>query len=587
MIRMNVNNIKYISLILLLGSIFSITLNSEIYSQDNNQTLKDDITDTKPNILVIVADDFGFSDLKPYGGDIIAPNLEQLSNESSLFTNFHIMPVCSPSRSVIMTGVDVHKNGMGTMDVVITPNQVGKPGYETYLNDKVTTIAQILKDSGYHTYMTGKWHLGENIENWPFNRGFEESYSLLHGGANMWNGAIPISAYEAFWVKNDEKIAYPNGTYSSNLYADELIKMIDKNHGDNKPFYAYLAFQSTHWPLQAPAEFIEANDGRYDMGWDKLREQRLDNQKRLGIFDQNVELSPSTTEGWAVVTAWDDLTPEQKSFESKKMEVFAAMAQAMDYNIGKVIDHLKNIGEYNNTLIIFTSDNGAEAEDVYDLKLREDIVQEVNQFIATQNNSESNLGNANSFISYGPGWAEASNTPFKGFKGFLTEGGIKVPFILKTPGDSEYKVENSLTFVSDVVPTLLDYTNSTYPNVLENGVEPEPLVGKSLKPILENQSSTIYNDNEFVPLEYFGNKAVYKGNWKALNLIAPFGGNNTWNLYDIEKDPSETNNLALEEPELLNEMINAYDSFANNTNIIPPDYATSDISISDEISVTG
>ena len=584
---MNVNNIKYISLILLLGSIFSITLNSETYGQDNNQTSKDDITDTKPNILVIVADDFGFSDLKPYGGDIIAPNLEQLSNESSLFTNFHIMPVCSPSRSVIMTGVDVHKNGMGTMDVVITPNQVGKPGYETYLNDKVTTIAQILKDFGYHTYMTGKWHLGENIENWPFNRGFEESYSLLHGGANMWNGAIPISAYEAFWVKNDEKIDYPNGTYSSDLYADELIKMIDKNHGDNKPFYAYLAFQSTHWPLQAPAEFIEANDGRYDMGWDKLREQRLDNQKRLGIFDQKVELSPSTTEGWAVVTPWDDLTPEQKSFESKKMEVFAAMAQAMDYNIGKVIDHLKNIGEYNNTLIIFTSDNGAEAEDVYDLKLREDIVQEVNQFIATQNNSESNLGNANSFISYGPGWAEASNTPFKGFKGFLTEGGIKVPFILKTPGDSEYKVENSLTFVSDIVPTLLDYTNSTYPNVLENGVEPEPLTGKSLKPILENQSSTIYNDNEFVPLEYFGNKAVYKGNWKALNLIIPFGGNNTWNLYDIEKDPSETNNLALEEPELLNEMINAYNSFANNTNIIPPDYATSDISISDEISVTG
>jgi arylsulfatase len=269
------------------------------------------------------------------------------------------------------------------------------------------------------------------------------------------------------------------------------------------------------------------------------------------------------------------------------MEVFAATAQAMDYSIGKVIDHLKNTGEYNNTLIIFTSDNGAEAEDVYDLKLREDIVQEVNQFITTQNNSESNLGNANSLISYGPGWAEASNTPFKGFKGFLTEGGIKVPFILKTPGDSEYKVENSLTFVSDIVPTLLDYTNSTYPNVLENGIEPEPLAGKSLKPILENQSSTIYNDNEFVPLEYFGNKAVYKGNWKALNLITPFGGDNTWNLYDIEKDPSETNNLASEEPELLNEMINAYNSFANNTNIIPPDYATSDISISDEISVTG
>ena len=564
----------------------SLSLTPSIYGQENNTDNATYSDDNRPNILVIVADDFGFSDLKPYGGDIIAPNLEKLANESSLFTNFHIMPVCSPSRSVIMTGVDVHENGMGTMDVVITPNQVGKPGYETYLNDKVTTIAQILKDSGYHTYTTGKWHLGENQENWPYNRGFEESYTLLHGGATNWNGAIPISTYHAFWVKNNEKIAYPNGTYSSDLYADELIKMIDKNSNNTKPFYAYLAFQATHWPLHAPSEYIEANDGRYDMGWDQLREQRLENQKKMGIFNDTIELGPSWEKGWAAVEKWDNLSSDQKSYESKKMEVYAAMAQAMDHNIGKVIDHLKKIGEYNNTLIIFTTDNGGESEKSDDLKIREDIVKEANQFIATQNNSESNLGNANSFISYGPGWAQASNTPFKAFKGFLSEGGIRVPFIVKTPGDSEYDLQNSMTFVSDVVPTLLDYASATYPDTGNKGIQLEPLAGKSIKPILEDEIDKIYQDNEFVPLEYFGNKAVFNGYWKALNLGIPFGGDNTWHLYDLNNDPSETTDLSSEQHDLLNKMVSSYNEFANQTGIIEPDFKA-DTPITNEISVPG
>ena len=203
-----------------------------------------------PNILLIVADDFGWSDLKPYGGDIIAPNLDKLANESLVFTNFHTMPVCSPSRSVFLTGVDPHNNGMGTMDVILTPNQKGQPGYETYLNDKVTTVAQILNDSGYHTYTTGKWHLGMDIQNWPINRGFEESFTLLHGVATMWNGSFPANIYNVTWVKNDQEVQYPNGNYSSDVYANDMIDMIAKNHGDGKPFFGYLAFQANHFPLQ-------------------------------------------------------------------------------------------------------------------------------------------------------------------------------------------------------------------------------------------------------------------------------------------------------------------------------------------------
>ncbi len=557
------------------------TIPGSVFGQNDNK-----MDDKRPNILVVVADDFGFSDLKPYGGDIIAPNLDKLANESSIFTNFHIMPVCSPSRSVIMTGVDVHKNGMGTMDVVIAPNQVGKPGYETYLNDKVTTIAQILKDSGYHTYTTGKWHLGDKPNNWPYNRGFEESYTLLHGGASNWNGAFPISAYLGFWVKNNEKIAYPNGTYSSDLYADELIKMISKNSNDSKPFYAYLAFQANHWPLQAPAEYIESNDGRYEMGWNELREQRLENQKKLGIFDQSTELGPSLEGFQAIKKGWDDLTTEEKSYESKRMEVYSAMAQAMDYNIGKVIDHLKKIGQYENTLIIFTTDNGATGTEIDKLELREDIKKEAEQMLATYNNSESNIGSASSFLAYGPGWAQGSNTPFKGFKGLLTEGGIRVPFIVKTPGESEYKLQDGLTFVSDVVPTLLDYAGATYPKTGNNGNQLEPLAGKSIIPVLEGQTDKIYQDTEFVPLEYFGNKAVFNGNWKALNVGTSYGGDSKWHLYDLNNDPSETNDMSSEQPGLLNKMVATYNEFANQTQIIEPNYS-SDTSIPDETEATG
>ena len=327
-------------------------------TQGSNQTSSsvNVVTGESPNILLIVADDIGWSDLKPYGGDIISPNLEAFANQSLLFTNFHVMPVCSATRSVFLTGVDVHKNGMGTMDVVLTPNQKGKPGYETYLNDRVATVAEILRDSGYHTYLSGKWHLGHNQQNWPYNRGFEESFALLNGAGTMWNGTFPIDAYKVTWANNSQLAPYPNGKYSSDLYADDIIDMIAKNHGDNKPFFGYLAFQANHFPLGAPNNYLSANEGRYDMGWDKLREQRLDNQKNLGLIAESAELSPRAAE----VKPWDQLTAAEMSNESKKMEVYAATAQAMDYNIGKVLDYLKKIGEYDNTLIIFVSDNGGE-----------------------------------------------------------------------------------------------------------------------------------------------------------------------------------------------------------------------------------
>ena len=566
---------------------FSQPLTTANDTQGSNQTSSSSLnvaTGESPNILLIVADDLGWSDLKPYGGDIISPNLDALANQSLLFTNFHAMPLCSPTRSVFLTGVDVHKNGMGTMDVMLTPNQKGKPGYETYLNDRVTTVAEILRDSGYHTYLSGKWHLGHNQENWPYNRGFEESFALLNGGGTMWNGSFPIDAYKVTWANNSQLVPYPNGKYSSDLYADDIIDMIAKNHGDNKPFFGYLAFQANHFPLGAPANYLNANEGRYDMGWDKLREHRLDNQKKLGVITESAELSPRAAE----VKPWDQLTAAEMSNESKKMEVYAATAQAMDYNIGKVLDYLKKIGEYDNTLIIFASDNGGESQVVEHLKLTPDITSDVQKYLLTLNNTEANMGNWNSLVSYGPGWAQVSNTPFNGFKGQLTEGGIRLPFLMKLPSSNQtHEIVNDFATGDDLIPTFLDYANATYPDTYK-GNKIEPLAGKSILPFLEqNNLANLHPENETIPLEYLGQEAVYKGNWKAINLPKELGGDNQWHLYDIGIDPQESNDLSKEQPALTKELITAYDQYANQSLIIPPDYAYLGLSVPDETAVEG
>lgn len=564
-----------ISLIVIPALTASIVANRAVLAQSTMPS-----KGQRPNILLIVADDIGWSDLKPYGGDIIAPNLDKLANQSLLFTNFHVYPSCSPTRSVFLTGVDPHRNGLGTMDVLLTPNQKGKPGYETYLNDRVTTVAQILRDSGYHTYMSGKWHLGHNQQNWPYNRGFEQSFALLHGGATMWNGTFPIEAIKVMWASNNQLVPYPNGKYSSDLYADKIINMVAKNHVDNKPFFGYLSFQANHWPLGAPANYLSANKGRYDMGWDKLREQRLDNQKKLGVITDSAELSPRG----AGVKPWNQLTAAEMSNDSKKMEVYAADAQAMDYNIGKVLNYLKKIGEYNNTLIMFTSDNGGEAQQVENLKGTPAIRSAFQKYISSLNTTEPNMGNWNSFVGYGPGWAQLSNTPFRGYKADLTEGGIRVPFIMKLPGSNPtHGIVNGFATGYDLVPTFLDYAKATYPDTYK-GNKIEPLAGKSMLPFLEQKNlANLHPENETIPLEYLGVKAVYKGNWKAINLPKAFGGDNQWHLYDISIDPQESTDLSKEQPALIKDMITAYDQYANQTHIIPPDYAFLGLSAPGEI----
>lgn len=531
--------------------------------------------DLRPNILVIVLDDTGFADLAFTGSEIPTPNLDSLRNEGKLFTNFHTLPTCSPTRSVLMTGVDNHLNGLGTMTEFTADNQKGVPGYEGYLNDDVVTIPQLLKDNGYHTYMTGKWHLAYGIadptQDWeklskydPHARGFEETFSVEIPGSHFTDvgagpGHIPIA------TRNGELVEYPQ-QYIDDVFTDHMIQFIDKNHGDGKPMFMYLAFWNNHWPIQAPQEYIKKYDGVYDIGWDKIREQRFEKQKELQLVPQNMELSPRN----GLVPAWDSLNATQQELEAKKMEIFAAMLDSLDNNVGRVITHLKENGDYDNTIIVVFADNGAESTDPTKKALHSTGDVDYEAWLESYyDNSLENLGNGNSFIGIGLGWAQVGNTPLLREKGFQTEGGTRVPMIVKLAGENQESTSNAFSRVADVAATVLDYAQVQHPGIDYNDQKIHPMDGKSLKPILEGNDQTIYADDEPVGAEFVGNSVLYKGDWKASRHLPPMGDGN-WKLYNLSEDIAEQNDLSDEYPEILDQMIKDYDDYAIKVGVVPP-----------------
>ncbi len=527
-----------------------------------------------PNILVILADDLAYTDLKVFGGgDVSMPNLDNLAKEGMIFTNFHSMPVCSATRSILMTGVDTHLNGFGVLNGRYANNQIGKPGYEGYLNDNTVSVAQLFKDSGYHTYISGKWHLGEDDGQRPYDKGFDQVFTLLRGGSINFNDEEKRPGKFESYYRNNTQTQLPKNFFSSDFYTDTMIGFIKKNYGDGKPMFMYLPFTAVHIPLQAPKEYLQKYDGNYDMGWDVLREKRFENMKKLGIIPEHLELPPRNSD----VPAWEELRPNQKRFEAKRMEVYAAMADNMDYNVGRLLDHLKKIDEYDNTLIIFFSDNGAESADLFYLPPISELTDEEKVFwlkklryFETFNNKIYNMGKINSMISYGTGWAEVGQVPFKLYKGNLSEGGNRVPLIVKLPNvKSEIKSSDTFTSILDLMPTFLDYANIEYPtHYLQHKIH--PLMGKSLRPLVEGKSDQVYSDDEYVAFELFNSKTLYKGDWKILQSHLQYN-DKKWRLYNLAEDPSELNDLSEQEPELLEEMILLNEKWAKNVGFVPPE----------------
>ncbi|MEC4984425.1 MAG: arylsulfatase [Oscillatoria sp. PMC 1068.18] len=520
----------------------------------------------RPNIVMIVADDMGYSDLGSYGSEIPTPNLDALAKESMTFTNFHTAPACSPTRSMLLTGVDNHLAGLGTMDHRIATSQQGRQGYEGYLSSRVVTVASLLKDAGYHTYMTGKWHLGEGEGQRPHERGFENTFVMLEGGGNHYNtygfsGHKPINTY----MKNGQKLAkLPEGFYSTKTYTDEMIGFIEDKRQDDKPFFAYLAYTAPHAPFQAPQEYIDKHMGKYDAGWDVIRAQRFEKQKELGLIPEYLDLPPR----WSMVPAWNSLSAEERRIEAKKMAIYAAMIDYMDETVGRFIEYLKETGEYENTIIIFFSDNGGSDHDkAAEVK---DWLDEIGF-----DNSYENMGNGNSFVSFGHGWAQVITTPHWAAKSTQAEGGLRAAFFAAFPGVIQPGGRSDgFSSVLDMTPTLLEYAGVRHPGSTYNGKEIYPLQGKSMRPLLEGWAERIYGENEPIAFELYGtvNKALYMGDWKILKLgDRPWGqgANEPWKLFNLRSDPRELVDLSQEYPLLLERMVSYYEQYERDVGFVP------------------
>lgn len=538
-----------------------------------------DDLDTRPNIMLFLGDDFGYSDIGAFGGEISTPNLDNLAKDGKILTNYHTVPVCSPARVALLTGVDHHIGGIGSMYELIAENQIGKPGYETWINDRVVTVAQLLRDSGYHTYLSGKWHLsGNHFENgtWPYDKGFEQSLTLLNGGANHFNDFPETPLEKITFAENDKIIPRPGNKtlFSNELYTDKMIEFL-KNSTDGKPFFAYLSFQVAHSPFQSPQELVAKYEKTNSAGWDKIREDRFEKQQDLGFWNKDMKLPERIPPNHP----WEDLTQEQKDYASRILAVRASMIENMDQNIGKVIQYLKDTGKYDNTLIVFVSDNGtSEPGPLLSIKFSSASGSEMASFVNQVNNTLSNLGNGSSVINYAAWGSATSDSPFSGFKTSEYEGGTRVPFIFKEPGitsasssagELNPEIIKTFAYVTDLTPTFLEYAGVQQPGSSYNGMPIHPIMGKSLKSLFNGTAYSVYGPDEIVADEMFNNTAVYLGDWKAIKHEPPMG-DGKWQLHNIADDPTEIVDLADQNPEIMQKLISAYDSYAKDVGVVIP-----------------
>ena len=520
--------------------------------------------DARPNILLIIADDLGYSDLGVFGGEISTPNLDALAGAGRMLTNFHVAPTCSPTRAMLMSGADAHRAGLGTMNGLWSAEQKGKPGYEGFLNKDIVTFVRLLRESGYHTYMSGKWQLGYEEGYYPLDRGFEEAFWLKHGGASHFSDMRGITEYEevSFWAEGNEQLqALPDDFYSSVYFTDKMIEYIDKNRADGKPFFGYAAYTAPHWPLQAPREYVDRYEGVYAGGYDEIRAQRIERMQAAGLMKPGQTAAPRHPQ-WP---GWEDLDEEQKKLEVRRMQLYAAMVEALDENIGRLIQYLKDTGEYENTFILFFSDNGAEGNNPHDLASNPTWVP------PNFDLSYENMGKPGSYASTGPGWAHVSSTPFHMYKGFPTQGGLLSPTIAVFP-DRITAGSRSDAFITilDVAPTILQLAEVTHPAPEFQGRRVHPMIGKPFFSHLAGQEAEAHPPEHVYGLELFNRRLIRQGDWKLLWNNQPWGKDG-WELYNVAEDPGELNDLAHSRPGKLGEMVALWEQYVEDNDVLVSD----------------
>jgi arylsulfatase len=526
-------------------------------------------TPRRPNIVVILGDDLGFADLGSFGGEIKTPALDSLATEGVRFANFYTHASCSPTRSLLLSGVDTHLNGLGNMDEWTAPNQMGLAGYEGFLNDRVVTLPQLLKDAGYHTYMVGKWHLGKAPDQIPAARGFERDFSLLDGAGSYWDMTnFTLASPRSVFTEDGRYLTQlPDDYYATKTYTDKLIGFIDAGREDGKPFFAYVAHQAPHDPYHLPRDWRSRHVGEYDKGWDAVRKERLRRQIQLGIMPPSAQLSERM---WFLPDPVL-LAPATRAVLGKKMELYAGMVENLDFHVGRLIDHLKSIGEYENTIFIVFGDNGAEGTDLFKMIAGQpgtrDFLFAAIQWSQTHPNA---WGDPGSYVAYGPMWAQASMTPFSQYKGWLAEGGIRNALIVSGPVVKRPKgsINQGLLHVADIMPTLLEIAGADYPKTHE-GHEVPALLGKSWGATLAGQADSPRTEQDVLAWELFGNRAVRRGDWKLRWQVEPFGKGD-WELFNVASDPAERKDLAAERPDKVKEMVALWDAYVLANHVVLP-----------------
>jgi len=524
-------------------------------------------TRRKPNIILIMSDDMGFSDIGCYGGEIQTPNLNRLADNGLRFTQFYNTARCCPTRAALMTGLYQHQAGVGHM-----MDDRGYPSYQGNLRNDCVTIAEALKPAGYRTYMAGKWHVTRHTRpegpkfNWPLQRGFDRFFGTIHGAGSF---------YDPNSLTLDNKQIPPwEGFYYTNAISDYAVKFVDEHKSDN-PFFMYVAYTAAHWPMHALEQDIAKYKGRYRRGWDALRAERHEREKKMGLVDPKWELTPRD-QG---VPAWDD--EPLKEWNERRMEVYAAMVDNMDQGIGRIVEAVRRKGQLDNTLIFFLQDNGGCAEEYgsrgaikpdpskpVELKpMKPGELQTRMRPTVTRDGRPVRIGRgvmpgpADTYIAYGKGWANASNTPFRLYKHWVHEGGISTPLVchwpshIKKPG----RLCHDAGHLIDIMATCVDVAKAEYPGTYK-GHQIQPMEGVSLAPTFEGKGlpgRALYWEHE-------GNCAVRQGKWK---LVSKHPGG--WELYDMEADRTELHDLASTHPEKVNELKSLYEAWAKRCGVRP------------------
>lgn len=505
-----------------------------------------------PNIVIILIDDAALMDIGVYGGEARTPHMDGLAARGAMFLQYRTSPLCSPTRAMLLTGLDNHLTGVATIPEVLPKEHKGQPGYSMALEPGVLTLADRLGAAGYRTLMSGKWHLGETADEMPDKHGFQRSFSLAASGADNWQDKSYMPYYQdAPWWEDGKEVGLPKDFYSSEFIVDKMIEYLGETDSD-KPFFAYLPFQAIHIPVQAPAEFTANYDGVYDEGWDVLRAKRHARAQSLGLFPEGAPIAPMAEDA----RPWASLTDEERELYTAMMEVNAGMMEAMDFHIGRFIAHLQAEGVYENTIFVIASDNGPEFNRG-DNDRRLKLWQSLNGYHIDPDRA----GLEGSWGFIGPEWANAAASPGALYKFYATEGGVRSPLIISGPGLDPAVIE-SPAMVSDIAPTLLDWVDA--PAAPETA---KAMTGRSLLPVLRGEAESVYGTDDIRAIEVSGNSALYKGDYKITRSMPP-AGDATWRLFNMAVDPGETMDLSDSEPEILQDMLAAYAGYAQEVGVL-------------------